>query len=202
MKSAASRIFPISTPSEESFEGLEGFREKKIKNLLSAIEKSKHIPLDRFLYALGIEGIGRVAARDLAAFGLVEEVAARTKEELLALENVGEVTANAILSYFASEENRAELARLKGAGVSPYTERRVTEGAFAGESVVLTGTLSSMGRSEAQKRIEALGGVCQSSVTAKTTLVVAGEKAGSKLDKARKLNIPVLSEEEFLKRLG
>ena len=188
--------------TEESFAGLEGFREKKINNLLSAIEKSKHIPLDRFLYALGIEGIGRVAARDLAAFGSVEEVAARTKEELLALENVGEVTANAILSYFAREENRAELTRLKLAGVAPYTEQRVTEGAFAGESVVLTGTLSSMGRAEAQKRIEALGGTCQSSVTSKTTLVVAGEKAGSKLDKAKKLNIPVLSEEEFLKRLG
>ena len=187
---------------KESFEGLEGFREKKIKNLLSALEKSKHIPLDRFLYALGIEGIGRVAARDLAAYGSVEEVASRTKEELLALENVGEVTANAILGYFANEENRAELARLKLAGVAPYTEQRVTEGAFAGESVVLTGTLASMGRTEAQRRIETLGGVCQSSVTAKTTLVVAGEKAGSKLDKAKKLNIPVITEEEFLKRLG
>ena len=188
--------------TKESFEGLEGFREKKIGNLLSAIEKSKHIPLDRFLYALGIDGIGRVAARDLAAYGSVEEVAARTKEELLQLENVGEVTANAIVSYFQNEENRAELARLKAAGVTPYVERRVTEGAFAGESVVLTGTLSSMGRSEAQKRIEALGGTCQSSVTSKTTLVIAGEKAGSKLDKAKKLNIPVISEEEFLKRLG
>ena len=188
--------------TKESFEGLEGFREKKIGNLLSAIEKSKHIPLDRFLYALGIDGIGRVAARDLAAYGSVEEVAARTKEELLLLENVGEVTANAILSYFQNEENRAELARLKAAGVTPYVERRVTEGAFAGESVVLTGTLSSMGRSEAQKRIEALGGTCQSSVTSKTTLVIAGEKAGSKLDKAKKLNIPVISEEEFLKRFS
>ena len=185
-----------------SFEGLEGFREKKIGNLLSAVDRSRHIPLERFLYALGIDGIGRVAARDLAAYGSVEAVAALTREELLSLENVGEVTANAVLSYFANEENRAELARLKAAGVAPYVEQRATEGAFAGESVVLTGTLSSMGRSEAQQRIEALGGTCQTSVTSKTTLVIAGEKAGSKLEKAKKLNIPVLSEEEFLKRLG
>ena len=185
-----------------SFEGLEGFREKKIGNLLSAVDRSRHIPLERFLYALGIDGIGRVAARDLAAYGSVEAVAALTREELLSLENVGEVTANAVLSYFANEENRAELARLKAAGVAPYVEQRATEGAFAGESVVLTGTLSSMGRSEAQQRIEALGGTCQTSVTSKTTLVSAGEKAGSKLEKAKKLNIPVISEEEFLKRIG
>ena len=185
-----------------SFEGLEGFREKKIGNLLSAVDRSRHIPLERFLYALGIDGIGRVAARDLAAYGSVEAVAARSKEELLSLENVGEVTANAILSYFGDEENRAELARLKAAGVTPYVEQRAKEGAFAGESVVLTGTLSSMGRSEAQQRIEALGGTCQTSVTSKTTLVIAGEKAGSKLEKAKKLNIPVISEEEFLKRIG
>ena len=185
-----------------SFEGLEGFREKKIGNLLSAVDRSRHIPLERFLYALGIDGIGRVAARDLAAYGSVEAVAALTREELLSLENVGEVTANAVLSYFANEENRAELARLKAAGVAPYVEQRATEGAFAGESVVLTGTLSSMGRSEAQQRIEALGGTCQTSVTSKTTLVIAGEKAGSKLEKAKKLNIPVISEEEFLKRIG
>ena len=185
-----------------SFEGLEGFREKKIGNLLSAVDRSRHIPLERFLYALGIDGIGRVAARDLAAYGSVEAVAALTREELLSLENVGEVTANAVLSYFANEENRAELARLKAAGVAPYVEQRATEGAFAGESVVLTGTLSSMGRSEAQQRIEALGGTCQTSVTSKTTLVIAGEKAGSKLEKAKKRNIPVISEKEFLKRTG
>ncbi len=186
----------------EDFAGLEGFKEKKIANLLSAIEGSKQIALDRFLYAIGIEGIGRVAARDLAAFGSVEAVAALTFEELMQLENVGEVTANSILAYFADGENREELSRLFRAGVQPVAQRRPSTGAFAGESVVLTGTLSSLSRSEAQARIEALGGVCQSTVSAKTTLVVAGEKAGSKLAKAQKLGVPVIGEEEFLRRLG
>ncbi len=188
--------------TEESFTGLEGFKEKKISNLLAAIEKSKQIPLDRFLYAIGIGGIGRVAARDLARFGSVEAVSALTFEELIALENIGDVTANAILGYFADEENRAELLRLKEAGVEPFAKARKAGGAFFGETVVLTGSLSSMSRPEAQKLIEEAGGVCASSVSAKVTLVVAGEKAGSKLDKAQKLQIPVVGEEELLARLG
>ena len=187
---------------EASFEGLEGFKEKKISNLLTAIEKSKHIPLDRFLYALGIGGIGRVAARDLAEFGSVERVGALTFEELIAIENIGEVTANAILDYFADEENRAEIERLKEAGVQPVTKARVTEGAFAGQKVVLTGSLASMSRPEAQKLIEGMGGTAQSSVTSQTTLVIAGEKAGSKLDKAKKLGVSIIGEDEFLKLLG
>ncbi len=185
----------------EDFAGMEGFKEKKISNLLSAIEKSKHIPLDRFLYAIGIEGIGRVAARDLADFGSVERVAALTLEELLAVEDVGEITARSVLSYFADEKNRAELARLKAFGVLPFVKEKVAAGAFAGEAVVLTGTLASMSRPEAQRRIEALGGVCQSAVSQKTTLVVAGEKAGSKLEKARGLGVRVIGEEEFLAML-
>ena len=187
--------------TKESFEGLEGFKEKRIGNLLSAIEKSKNITLERLLYALGIGQMGRVAARDLASFGTVEAVAALTYEELVALENVGDVTARGILAYFADEENRRELERLKEAGVEVKEVRRVTEGAFAGQVVVLTGSLSSFSRTEAQKRIEALGGVAASSVTGATTLVIAGEKAGSKFDKAKKLGIPVIGEEEFLKML-
>ncbi len=186
----------------EDFDGLEGFKEKKVGNLLSAIEGSKHIPLDRFLYAIGIDGIGRVAARDLAEYGSVEKVASLTYDELVALENVGDVTANSILSYFADEENREELSRLFAAGVEPFVRARVTTGAFAGKKVVLTGTLSSMARPEAQKRIEALGGTCQSAVTSATDLVIAGEKAGSKLDKAKKLGIAVIGEEEFLAMLS
>ena len=184
-----------------SFEGLEGFREKKINNLLSAIEKSKKLPLENFLYAIGIEGIGRVASRDLAKFGSIEEIAKLNFEQLIELENIGEITAKAIIGYFADEENQAELARLKALGVEPYIKQRNTVGAFAGETVVLTGTLSALTRPEAQKLIEAAGGICASSVTSKTTLVVAGEKAGSKLEKATALNIPVIGEEELLARL-
>jgi len=188
--------------TKESFSGIEGFRDKKTDNLLKAIEKSKKIPLDRFLYALGIFGIGRVAARDLSSFGSVRKVASMTEEELTAVENVGEITARAIIDYFADAENRSELRRLYEAGVEPYAAERKTEGVFHGEVVVLTGTLSSMGRSEAQKRIEELGGECGSSVTGKTTLVVAGESAGSKLDKAKKLNVKIIGEAEFLKLLS
>ncbi|MDE7158028.1 MAG: NAD-dependent DNA ligase LigA, partial [Clostridiales bacterium] len=186
----------------KSFEGLEGFKEKKINNLLTAIESSKNIPLDRFLYAIGIGGIGRVAARDLAEFGSVGAVAKLTQEELIALENVGEITANAIIGYFADEENCAEIERLFALGVKPFVKSKPSSGLFAGQNVVLTGSLSSMSRPEAQKLIEEQGGTAQSAVTSKTTLVVAGEKAGSKLDKAKKAGIPVIDEAEFLKRLG
>ena len=186
----------------ESFAELEGFKEKKIANLLSAIDASRHIPLERFLYAIGIEGIGRVAARDLAAYGSVEAVAALTAEQLIAIEDIGEVTAANVVGYFADEENRAELARLKAAGVTPTVRVRSAEGVFAGENVVLTGGLSSMSRPEAQKKIEELGGTAQSSVSRKTTLVIAGTDAGSKLEKARALGIRVIGEAEFLAMLG
>ena len=197
-KRGVRRFSDLYALTAESFAGLEGFKERKTGNLLQAIAASKTMPLERFLYAIGIEGIGRVAARDLAAFGSVEAVAALTFDELVALENVGDVTANAILRYFADEENAEELARLKAAGVAPTVKTRTAKGAFAGENVVLTGGLSSMSRPEAQKRIEALGGTVQSSVTQKTTLVIAGEKAGSKLKKAQQLGIRIIGEEEFL----
>ena len=200
-KRGVSNFSDLYALTEQSFAGLEGFREKKIANLLAAVDASRRLPLERFLYALGIEGIGRVAARDLAAFGSVEAVAALTFEQLVSLENVGDVTANSVLRFFADEENAAELARLKAAGVQPTAAVRASEGAFAGENVVLTGGLASMSRPEAQKKIEALGGTAQSSVTRKTTLVIAGTDAGSKLEKARALGIRVIGEEEFLAML-
>ena len=187
----------------EQLASLEGFGDKKVKNLLAAIQKSKRVPLDRFLFALGIGGIGRVASADLAArFGSVQALAAASAEQLVEMENIGEKTASNIVDWFADPENAAEVSRLLEAGVQPYVEQKSASGPFAGESVVLTGTLSSMKRGEAQKQIEALGGVCQSSVTSKTTLVVAGESAGSKLEKARALGIRVIGEEEFAKILA
>ena len=182
---------------------LEGFKEKKIHNLLTEIAKSKTPTLDAFLYAIGIEGVGRVAAKDLAnRFKSVDALQNASVEELVALDNVGEITAQAIYEYFHDEYNLAELAALFDAGVTPIVQECITEGVFVGESVVLTGTLPTYKRSEAQKLIEAQGGVCQSSVTAKTTLVLAGEDAGSKLEKAKKLGIKIIDEEEFNRMLG
>ena len=186
----------------EELSELEGFKDKKIGNILTAIEKSKTPTMDAFIFAIGLEGVGRVAAKDLAArFKTMRNLCAATYDDLIALENVGEITANAILEYFKDEENLAELNALEEVGVAPTWSDEKKEGIFSGESVVLTGTLSSFKRSEAQKLIEERGGVCQSSVTAKTTLVLAGEEAGSKLDKAKKLNIRIIDEAEFKRML-
>ncbi len=182
---------------------LEGFGDKKIKNLLSAIAASKNVPLDRFLFALGIDGIGKVASKDLAEkFKSVEALSKATAEELVEMEDIGEKTAANIVNWFADEENRAELARLFSAGVKPFMKKIAAGGVFSGQNVVLTGTLSRFKRSEAQKLIEEQGGINQSAVTSKTTLVIAGESAGSKLDKAKDLGIRIIGEEEFLKILG
>ena len=186
-----------------SLSALEGFGKKKISNLLSAIAASKNVPLDRFVSALGIGGVGRVASRDLAErFGSIGAIASATAEQLVEMENIGEKTAENIVGWFADEENAAEVARLLSAGVRPYVKEKTAGGPFAGENVVLTGTLSNFKRNEAIKRIEELGGVCQSAVTSKTTLVVAGEAAGSKLAKAQALGVRVIGEEEFAKILA
>ena len=184
--------------TEEDLGEMEGFKDKKIANLLTAIKNSKTPTMDAFIYAIGIEGVGRVAAKDLAArFKTMDALRQATYEDLLALDNVGEITAKAILAYFNDENNVEQLEALTKVGVSPTWSDEKKEGIFSGESVVLTGTLQSFKRSEAQKLIEERGGVCQSSVTTKTTLVVAGEEAGSKLQKAQKLGIKIIDEETF-----
>lgn len=196
-KGMATKFSDLYALTERDLAKLEGFKDKKIGNLLDAIQKSRTPRLDAFIYAIGIDGVGRVAAKDLAArFGSLAALQGATYEELVDLENVGDITANAILDYFRDEKNREELNALS-AFVNPQWSTEKKEGIFSGQSVVLTGTLSSFKRSEAQKLIEERGGVCQSSVTSKTTLVVAGEAAGSKLDKARKLGVSVIDEETF-----
>ena len=188
--------------TESDLADLDGFKDKKIANLLTAIEKSKTPTLDAFIFAIGVEGVGRVAGKDLATtFKSMENLQKATFDELICLENIGEITANDILAYFRDDENIKELENLQKAGVCPVFNEEKKEGIFLGESVVLTGSLQNYKRSQAQKLIEEKGGVCQSSVTAKTTLVIAGEEAGSKLDKAKKLGIKVIDEATFTQML-
>ncbi|MGN1052691.1 MAG: helix-hairpin-helix domain-containing protein, partial [Candidatus Scatosoma sp.] len=173
-------------------------------NLLSAIEKSRTPSLSAFIYALGIEGIGRVAAKDLAAaFGSFEALKNASYEQLIALDNIGGVTADNVISYFADNDNLAEIQALFALGVTVKEEAEKNEnGVFFGEKVVLTGALSAYSRGEAQKLIEKEGGECLSGVSSKTTLVVAGEDAGSKLEKAKKLGVKIIGEAEFLAMLA
>ena len=185
--------------SAEDLKRLEGFKDRKVGNILGSIKKSKDVSLDKFLLALGIDGVGKVAAKDLAkAFKSLDGLAAASREQLLELENVGEITADGILSWFADEKNIEEISKFKALGFDPkITQNAVKSGIFTGQFVVLTGTLQTFKRSEAQKIIEEQGGECQSSVTGKTTLVIAGESAGSKLEKAKKLGIKIIDEANF-----
>ena len=185
--------------TNEDLSKLDGFKDKKINNLISAIEKSKTVSLERFIFALGIDGVGKVAAKDLAKeYGSIENLSKADSGQLLSLENIGEITAETIVNWFADADNGAEVERLLNAGITPQvTKKAPTDGVFSGQFVVLTGTLENYKRSDAQKLIEARGGECQSSVTSKTTLVIAGESAGSKLDKAKKLGIRIIDETEF-----
>lgn len=183
---------------------LEGFKDKRIANTLSAIEKSKHVPLERFLLALGIDGVGKVAARDLAKeYKDINGLKTADRDSLLSMENVGEITADAIINWFKDANNLTEIDSLLAAGVTPEKPQKSNnQGIFGGQFVVLTGSLQNYKRSEAQKIIEEQGGECQSSVTAKTTLVIAGEAAGSKLAKAQKLGIKIIDEETFKEMLN
>ncbi len=177
---------------------LEGFKDKKISNLLAAIDRSRTVNADAFVFALGVDGVGKVASKALIdRFGGIEGLRSATEEELIGMRDIGAITARNIVNWFADPDNAEELDSLLGQVTLKVKQSSGNSGIFAGQSVVLTGSLSSFTRSEAQKIIEENGGVCQSAVTSKTTLVIAGEAAGSKLAKAQKLGIQVIDEEKF-----
>ena len=181
---------------------LEGFKEKKAGNLLAALEKSKDCPLDAFLFALGIPNVGRKTARDLAAaFGTLEKVEQATETELTAIPDVGDVVAQSITEFFSFPENMEMIARLLAAGVRPREAQKQEGGILSGLTVVVTGTLPTLSRNDAEELIRQHGGKAASSVSKKTAFVVAGEAAGSKLTKAQTLGIPVLDEAAFLEKL-
>lgn len=181
---------------------LERMAEKSASNLMSAISKSKTRPMSSFIFALGIRMVGLQSAKLLSkSFKTIERLKKASVEEIDALEGVGEIMARSVWGFFQAPENNDMINRLFAAGVNPQIEADavvVSDSLFMGKTSVLTGTLKSMSRSEAKKIIESLGGKTADSVSSKTDYVIAGSEAGSKLDKAKKLNIAILDEDAFL----
>ena len=187
---------------------LPGFGEKKADNLIAAIEASKSRPLARVINALGIRNVGEVIAASLAnRFGSIAALREAADSELTAIDGVGETLAESIIEWFRSPRNLEIVGKLRQAGIDPTVERRDAEGAdknapenlpLAGQTVVVTGTLKRFTRESIHEQIVRLGGKAGDSVSRKTSFVIYGEKAGSKLEKARKLGVPVHAEDEFL----
>ncbi len=182
---------------------LEGFKQRKAEKILAALSKSKSCTLDAFLHAIGIPNIGRKTARDLAStFGTLQKLLEATLEQLVAIPDVGDIVAKSVVEFFSFPENHEMIERLLAAGVKPQEAAGKAEGIFTGMSIVVTGTLPTLSRKDAEELIRANGGTAAGSVSKKTAFVVAGEAAGSKLTKAESLGIEVIDEAELLRRCG
>ncbi len=187
----------------EDIISLEKMGEKSADNLLSAIEKSKSNDLSRLIFALGIRNIGQKAGKELAkSFDSLDSLMAASVEQISACEDFGTIMAESIKSFFEIEQNMDIIEKLRAAGVNFMSTQMPQGNIFSGKTFVLTGTLPTLTRSEASKIIEDNGGKTSSSVSKKTDFVLAGEEAGSKLDKALKLGITIITEEDFLKMLS
>lgn len=187
----------------EQLKELERMGEKSAAKLVSAIEASKKSGLSRLIFALGIRNVGQKAAKALASrFGSLDALAAATAEDLVAIDDFGEVTAECVTDYFSHPQTMEFIEELKACGVETEVRTESKDTVLSGMTFVLTGTLPTLSREEATALIERHGGKASSSVSAKTTYVVAGEKAGSKLSKAEALGIPVIDEEALLAMAG
>lgn len=186
----------------EDFVDVEGFAEKKAGNILNAIEKSKDTTLDRFIYALGIPNIGKKASKQLAdEFKTIENVMKATYMELVCLEDFGEIMANGVVDYWQDEKHIEDVEELLRCGIK-IAQKQVIEGALTGKKVVLTGSLPTLKRSQAKALIEENGGEVSESVSKTVNLIVAGEDAGSKLEKAKKLGIEIIDEKGLFDLIG
>ena len=187
----------------EKLVALKGFGEKKAEKLFAELEKSKDCELDAFLFAIGIPNIGKKTAYDLMAhFGTLEALMGASEQELVDIEDVGGIVAASITEHFADEENRRFVNRLLEAGVRPQMHAQQDAGTlFEGMTFVLTGTLPTLSRAQAQEMIRKNGGKATGSVSKKTSIVLAGESAGSKLDKARELGVRIIDEAQFLQMI-
>ena len=192
----------LFTLTKDNLLSLVGFKEKKAQNIISGIEKAKHTTLTKFLTALGVPNVGKKAAKLLEqTFGTLDKLMSATVDDIASIEDFGLITASSIVDFFQTEENRLLIDKLLANGITFLTEEK-TEGVFSGRTVVITGTLSSYKRSQAQEEIRKRGGNVSDSVSKQVDLVVVGEDAGSKLDKAKKLGIEIIDEAAFLKLLA
>jgi DNA ligase (NAD+) len=193
----------IYSLTEEQLLELERIGKKSAQSLLTEIKNSKKLPLNRVLFALGIRFVGERTAQLLAeAFGSMDELMAASVEELQAVDEVGPRVALAIHEFFAEEKNRHLVDKLRQAGLTFSAEKKRKSSQLEGMTFVLTGTMADLTREEAKARIEAAGGRVSGSVSKKTSYVVAGEEAGSKLDKAHELKVPVIEQARLLELLG
>ncbi|NLN60125.1 MAG: NAD-dependent DNA ligase LigA [Deltaproteobacteria bacterium] len=182
---------------------LERLGDKSVDNFLAALEKSKNATLDRLIFALGIRHVGDHISRVLAReFKSLENLAHAKKEDLLLIRDIGPEVAASIIRFFRESQNLAVLAKLKSAGLQPSVPSTDSSSAVSGKSFVFTGSLKSLTRDEAKRLLAAKGATIHSSVSKKTDFVVAGEEAGSKLDKARTYNLTILTEDQFLALIG
>jgi DNA ligase (NAD+) len=185
--------------------GLERMAEKSAAKLTAAIERSKNPPLEKLIFALGIRHVGVRMARILATeFKSLEKLATAAMDDLLSIRDIGPEVADSITSFFREPANLNVMRKLQVTGVKPLEIRDAfrPESAISGKSFLFTGTLLQMTRNQARERVEALGGVWSESITKKTDYVVAGEAAGSKLQKAREAGIKILNEKDFLRLIG
>ena len=183
---------------KEDFLNLDGFKDKKPEKILGEIEKSKHTTLDRFLFAIGIDGIGKKTARDIATkFKSLSNVMNSSAEEFLTVDGIGQILADNIVEFFKTPKNIALIEKLLEKGLK-IEESEQKDGVFCGMTIVLTGKLPTLTRGQAEKIIIDNGGNVSSSVSKSTSFVLLGSDAGSKLDKAVKLGIKTVSEDEFL----
>jgi len=177
---------------------LERFADKSAEQLVEAIHASKTQPLSRLLFALGIDNVGETAAKQLArAFGTMDELANARDDDILALHGMGETLAKSVTAWFRNAAARRLIEKLRRRGLTFEEPRQKTSGALKGMTVVLTGTLVSLSREKATELIEANGGKVTSSVSKRTSFLVAGSDAGSKLQKAQELGVKVIDEEEL-----
>ena len=191
-------VADIYSLKAEDIAGLEGLGEKSARNILEAIEKSKKNDLPKLIFALGINHIGEKAAKLLSVhFGTLEKIIPASKEELLEIEGFGGIMADAVTEYFSLPQTKSLVERLTNAGLNTKNLSEIKDERFKGMTFVLTGALSLYTRDEASAIIEQFGGKTSSSVSKKTSVVLAGEDAGSKLRKATELGIRVINEEEF-----